>query len=520
MARKKRHRDERHTPLNSHSKKGSTLVPPLGELNVNLLDFERDLLPEHLWIAALAEHFGIRHAHKPFERFLDAIDEFWTDEKQPCLGLISDFGRLSPQMRSQFIEIHRIEVCELFHEPIGRVLAFYPECPAYWLVDNKTIEERGSLDPEVELQYLRKLVRALLPAKDWYAGHLRMLPFGRLLKHGKIFFAQGIETVDLLPKYPTGLSEKEQFRVQQFVRTSMTSMYLGTKHYPSADWPKYFWRHNYDLAVCRPAVLPLKGARVVRPQEGETLERALDESAAIAREYLDQLTMKVRLDLYDPTRDEVLFGLFARLSRLFILIASDSNLWARDMGGIMLRCLADTAITFSYLAVAATEEDFRRFREYGEGQEKLLMLHLQDNYPDSQSLEGRSSDAIASNLGSFIPEVLNIELGHWAKKDTRRLATDAGLEWLYRLVYTPTSSDLHGTWLSLKHSNFCRCLEVLHRFHRLPTYTEPPVFVNIVATTQELYRHCVDIGVQKLGYPSPQRELPPLTTADKSEEST
>jgi hypothetical protein len=502
-------------------KKGSALVSPLGGLNnINLLDFERDLLPEHLWIASLAEHFGVRRAHKPFERFLDAIDECWTDKERPCLGLISDFGRLPHQLRSQFIENHRVEIYELFHEPIGRVLAFYPECPAHWLVDKEALEEEGSLDPEIELQHLRKLVQALLPAKDWYAGHLRMLPLGRLLKHGKIFFAQGIETVDLLPKYPTELSEEEQFRVQQFVRTLLTSTYPQIKPHASADWPKYFWRHNYDLVLCRPAVLPLKGARAIRPQEEETLARALDESAAIAREYLEQLTVKLRLDLYDPTRDEVFFGLFARLSRLFILSASDANLWARDMGGIMLRCLADTAITFSYLAVAATEEDFRRFREYGEGQEKLLMLHLQDNYPDTQSLEGRSSDAIASELGGFIPEVLNIELGHWTKKDTRRLAIDAGLERLYRLVYTPTSSDLHGTWFSLKHSNLCRCVEVLHRFHRLPTYTEPPVFVNTVAAAQDLYMHCVDVGVQKLGYPSPQRELPRLTTGDESGKGT
>ena len=47
-----------------------------------------------LWIAALARHFSLDSAHQPFERFLDALDEVWPDDTSPCLGLISDFGRV------------------------------------------------------------------------------------------------------------------------------------------------------------------------------------------------------------------------------------------------------------------------------------------------------------------------------------------------------------------------------------------------------------------------------------------
>ncbi|HCX31425.1 MAG TPA: hypothetical protein DHU55_16905, partial [Blastocatellia bacterium] len=62
---KKRKKKGRHTPLRSHAKKGSKLVTQLGALNVTMLDFERDLLPEHLWIASLAAHYGLLKAHRP-----------------------------------------------------------------------------------------------------------------------------------------------------------------------------------------------------------------------------------------------------------------------------------------------------------------------------------------------------------------------------------------------------------------------------------------------------------------------
>jgi hypothetical protein len=513
MGKKKNNRKKRqpqHTPLKSHAKKGTRLIAPLGDLNVRMLDFERDLLPEHLWLASLAAHYGLKNAHRPFAEFLDALDEFWQDDEHPCVGLISDFGRLPVAQRGPFLTKYRDLANSAFHDPLGRIMSFYPDGPAYWLVNQTALAGEGSIDPEIELPRLRKMVHDLLPAKDWHAGHLRLLPFTRMLKHGKIFFPHGLDVVELMPRYPDGLTEEEQFQVQQFARTLITSMYPQSGTDESAVWPKYFWRHNWDLVTCRPTILPLRGTRPVQHEEGQALGNKLAKTARIVRRYLDELPLRIRMDLYDPSRDEILFGLFARVSRLLILMASDPNLWARDTGGIMLRCLADTAITFSYLAVAGTVQDFKSFRSYGEGQEKLLMLHLQDNYPDQYSIEGRPADAISGELGSFVPQVLDIELGHWSKKDTRKLASQAGLEKFYRLIYSPTSSDLHGTWVSLKNSNLSICAEVLHHFHRLPKFTEPPVFVNTVVAAQELYAHCVGVGIEKLGYPPTIEMLPSL----------
>jgi hypothetical protein len=43
--------------------------------------------------------------------------------------------------------------------------------------------------------------------------------------------------------------------------------------------------------------------------------------------------------------DSELFGLFPRVSRLYVLVTGNPSLWAPDLAGIMLRCLVDTAIT-------------------------------------------------------------------------------------------------------------------------------------------------------------------------------
>jgi hypothetical protein len=66
-----------------------------------------------------------------------------------------------------------------------------------------------------------------------------------------------------------------------------------------------------------------------------------------------------------PERDEILLGLYARLTRLFFKMCTDSSLWAQDMAGILLRCLAESGIVFAYLSRKGTPEEFAAFRSYG-----------------------------------------------------------------------------------------------------------------------------------------------------------
>lgn len=495
-----------HTPLVHHQRVGTKLVGPLSSLNVQLMDWERDYLPEFLWIGALAVDQGSGHFHVPYNAFMDAIDEVWSHEATP-MGLLSDFGLVSGEKRKDFLGKHARLVEDLFHRPIGRILAFYPDCPASWLVQPHLLEASGALDPGVELGYLRSLVLKLLPGKTDFPTAVRVVPLNRLLKHNKIMFSSSLSVVHAIPKYPRDCNESEKFQVESMTQTAVNISIQQRADLTEFPWSRYFWRHNYEVVVCRERDTTFGGFHQVSRQQGEVIQDVLVHNARVARQYVELLRSRYRPDLYDPTRDEVLFGLFSRISRLFSLMMEDPNLWARDIAGIILRCLADTAITFGYLVTKGTDEEFKRFVEYGEGQQKLLMLHLQDNYPDEQSLDGLTAQDISDRAGRFAPELVDIELGHWLKKDIRRLATEAGMERLYRLVYTPASGDVHGTWLALKGSNLVHCAEPLHRFHRLPAYTTPPFFVNVAEGACSLYEHCIVLGKDRLGYPQRQEQL-------------
>ena len=442
---------------------------------------------------------------------MDVIDEVWPDGNSVALGLLTDFGFIPNAGRRKLWDQHEDLLVECFHKPIARVLTFYPKNPAAWLVRTDLVEKGGHVDPEIELGYLRQLVVSLFSRHGELATCVTALTFGRLLRHGKIRFGEKLDwVIELLEKYPIDCTEGERDKVESLTRSHINALYMHEQRYTDHDWPRYFWQNNLNLSVCKPVNLTFEGSNSLAAEDAPRLQEVLQRNADRVRRYLEKLRLQAKYDLYSPERGEIVLGLFARLTRFYVLMTEDPNLWAKDVAGILLRCLTDTAITFGYLVKCGNEEDFVRFKEYGEGQEKLLLLHLQDSYPNEKSLDGRDVESIGKELGWFSPELMDIELGHWNKKDTRKLAQAAGMEKYYRLVYTPTSSDLHGSWMSLKHSNLCHCSEPLHRFHRLPTYLEPPLFLETMMAAQELFNECLQTGMEKLDYPPLDDPLEPM----------
>ncbi|MFY9728718.1 MAG: hypothetical protein WB579_10080 [Bryobacteraceae bacterium] len=58
-----------------------------------------------------------------------------------------------------------------------------------------------------------------------------------------------------------------------------------------------------------------------------------------------------------------------------------------------------------------------------------------------------------------------------------------------------------------------RCVQPLHRFHRLPGYFEPPAYLNTILAAQEFYEDCLDVGVTALGFPKAIKPFQSLALA-------
>lgn len=475
----------------------------MADLNIQPIDWERDLLPEYLWIELLSNTYVQLEWQNLYEKLLDALDTYCPEDKI-ILGLISDFGLIPADKRKDFLKNNEELVQRAFYKPMGRIITFYPEAPCYWLLQKKYLDIERPVDLKVELGKLSESVLRLMPGKDLHTGHIRAMSFFRGLKHkhGKVHFIRGMKIARLLPNYPGECNEDEKYYVQSQVRNMMHLFFLRDEIYLERRWPKYFWNRNLELVPCAPHPIKIKKRTSLSEDDIKQLYELIDRNSQIAIDYIREISLKHKYDLYDTERGEILLGLFSRLTRLYVLILSNPPLWSRDIAGILLRCLAETAIIFAYLTKKGTEDEFQKFKAYGEGKEKLLMLHLQDTYPEKKSIEGKTSEEIAEEMGwGFTPELIDIELSDWTDKPTRELALAVGLGEIYRLVFDPASSHVHGTWISLEKSNLIRCIQPLHRFHRMPQYIEPPLFVNTLDVVQRIYLKCIEIGNKQLNFP-------------------
>ncbi|MDR4503719.1 MAG: DUF5677 domain-containing protein [Candidatus Scalindua sp.] len=499
MARKNGKRKKRQskkgnfTSIAKHKRSGNVLGTVASDLNMKIIEWERDLMPEHLWLDLLADEYKKLQWHDIYNEFLDKIDSVLDEErKTPFLGLISDFGILTENEKNKFLELHKDFAYKFFFLPIGKCLSFYPENPASWLVLDEW-KDKESIDFVTELNKLSRSLLRLKKAKDLYAGNLRAVPLNRLFKHNKLFLKAGVcdDLASLLSKYPVNCSEYEQYRVQQFARNSINQLFMITDRYKSRSWPKYFWRHNLNLVVCRPIEGSLRKGDINKDEEIKELQGRFWENCIILMKYVDKIGMQYRYDLYNPIPNEIKLGLFSRIVRLYISFISNPFLWTRDLAGIMLRCIGETTIIFFYLVNKGSEEEIKAFENYSLGKEKILMLHMQDTLQEKRTLEGESIEDISNELGGdFVAEMQKIDLKGWTKKNIRDLSLEVGLENIYRWVVDPTSAEIHGSWSSIKKSNLVLCAQILHRFHRVPKFYEPPIFlVPIYVATRIYWEH-------------------------------
>ena len=65
-------------------------------------------------------------------------------------------------------------------------------------------------------------------------------------------------------------------------------------------------------------------------------------------------------------------------------------------------------------------------------------------------------------------EFQDIELGHWADLNLRKMAEVAKVKDVYDKYYDLCSGYTHGQWVCVRDTVFVNCLNPLHRFHRVP----------------------------------------------------
>lgn len=452
MSKRKKHSRKQARPttsLSQHTRYKKQLDPPLiagaGDA-LNLIDTRRDILPELLWIDSILSDFTWGQALNIMYRFLDLADEHLEDENEYVNGTISSFDLIPVEKRSDFIS--KISKEDLFEvalpERFRHALALYGECPARWIITEW--QQKNHADFEIGIAYLRQAILRLFDMRSPYATRCRMIPLARIFKNGKISVPPDTQLKRLFTKYPNGLSENDQALAETMAR----AMVLTFEAEWSKSWSKYFWQQNYQISACEIAEYLTENPS---PEESlatiENIKNALDD----LYEFLMNSILRIQIDLYNPDKEDVLFGLLSRQFRLFSELSLNIGMWQPEIGQNFHRLMIDTQILMTWLIKREDSELFRRFKDYSLGKQKLFKLHIEDRV-DTGRLDDEYEELVEALSHSIeeekFEELITIDVGAlFPNMDIRKMAIETDLKEIYDLGYVPHSAAIHGEWTRL-----------------------------------------------------------------------
>lgn len=466
-------------------------------------------LPDLLWPLLLVARAGESGAYAIGQAQDAAINAVHPQDPKLCGDLLD--GRLTSieafdgDRNAVTSALHELPEASVLFEPgaLG-VLALYGEAlPGRWLFENAP----GS-DDALNADHA---VRVLAEAIATVAGdrHLNALVKSSSLRWqiitGRLSLPAGLG--DELIGYPT--VKENVGRADAFILSSFLS---GKVMVPDdvADarraWAASFWNANWSMTPCIPDEHgdeqddedeSVVGAQATpsSPADDEQVPDAGDADASgqdpgwspmervleLYEAFLhDVMSPEAPVDLNRPARFEVLTGLVARAMRQVIAILRAPHQWSGEQASPVMRALIEARIVATWLLAQGDESWFERYQDYGRGKRKLHAEVLRD------LLEKIGDDAppeIAEQLerlqgqggGEYQSMFQDVSIDStFAGKNLRMMADEVGMADEYRLHFQVESGVTHGEWWAIEEYAMQRCMNPLHRFHLLPTFS--PVY--------------------------------------------
>jgi hypothetical protein len=432
-----------YTPIQKHKRDGKRLLASFAQVpNLTLTSWLNDRLPEMIWMALLLERL-------PRRRVLDhvrgvGVKLLLRGETVPGFdGALSAIATVDEAQARLFLG-------DLFVEPVVR-RALLPLLVLRDLPGRERWTEYLVEEPPDDS--LTRFARSILLCDAHKSEG------GTDVTWARYMLAVSSGTKPPHPENPTELlnypNEGDLASVRPMIRASEVMLDFSLKREPV--WAAKFWRQWMDETPCAP--LPPSTPPI--PATGTTLARIAEVRAAVV-EHFHRTLRTTALD----AKHDASFGL-----SLYALDTLRELLLVGNATGIVgragLRELAEVAITFSYLAHVDQDDVWMQYRVHGAGQAKLAWIKFEEHPTPGSHVDSETLRRMANE--DKWQEFVNVDLGHWANLDARKMAQDSGTKDIYDAFYGWPSTFVHGQWCAVRATVLATCANPLHRFHRVPT---------------------------------------------------
>lgn len=463
--------------LLDHLRKGSSFLPPFacsfGDEGITQVDWRADILPELIWIGLLVEDIGFSRSKEITCVFAFIADQVSTYGKKGNYGLISGFRNFNDSEKERIRDmLGKAGILEILQHSLDPLYVLYEDCPLAFLFP-PTYEH---IDDAESVRRLGPILDECLFRRSKLPTLVQGIYYEILLYYGKLIISGKVSRYDtmLLLNYP---DTEESEHIAGHMRCCATSIPMESEMESEdggkSKWPEYFWKINAQIGDCEPhkpdGVYPNDLPHSFNLYTMELFRDYHEKTDQIWKEIQE----KYNYDVYWAIRDDILLGLASKIYRTTIQIVSFIPNWTDDFGQVYLRTIVESYIYYAWLSEHGTKKDFEKFYEYGLGQRKLASEHtkayMQENGISKEEAE-RVVDSVDYLRNHKLPDFVTVNVGSPLGKDLRKLADEIDQKEVYALLFSPTSSMVHGMYDSLDQFFLRICLNPFHCRHRIPYY--------------------------------------------------
>ncbi|MCC6934702.1 MAG: hypothetical protein IT406_03405 [Candidatus Yanofskybacteria bacterium] len=447
--------NDKETKLSGHKRDKKQLHPPFAQIKFTPSSWINDRMPDMLWAVLLIGHWEREKALEVFRHVASFVEK-----NHDCYNItITGIGRWTEEKRIGFIKYLTAWNDGKTIKEALRPMMLFPEMPGF----KEWHDELGNPDSEGDAVKIADALPKVMWHQSDEATDCRWVKLLCLIAADKMKFHSSIGGIDDTVR---GVLEYPNFgdlrHIRPFIRASEIAP--DPNENPDRSWSVNFWKVSFDKTACFPA-----SARDKDDYDAENWEKYrthyMEETKRIRFALIDHFLQTAKTTAIDA-RHEGVFGFAFYAFTLFteiVLLRLDYSV----TGHLTLRALVESYITFAYLMQKDDPELWNSFRGYGSGQAKLIYLKLQEMKEKPTAVNEEMMREIANE--DVWQEFLSINIGHWDSTDLRKMSEEVGLKDVYDQYYNWTSGYIHANWAAMRESVYEKCLNPLHRLHRLPT---------------------------------------------------
>lgn len=455
--------DHNISRIDQHKQHGSKLSPPLVQIpKMTPSSWTDDHMPEMLWAVMLTGVLERQHYLNCFRNIAGLCREWFkkdeAGEQRPREELDEEAGFNSTVVvdHTKLAEVSDEQFDQFISIPLNYPLGYAALRPLL-LIDSLPGLERWKraldVDPiDYDWKTLANAIAGTLDHQSEKSTDIRWFKLILAMISGRMKFPQSmsddLESIRLFP------NRGDMHHVRPLIRSGE----MVLRRNPPSFWLQALWLELLEKTVCVDPSREHEYTFVRTRIDPKNLYAARNE---VVQRFMQNLTSK-RADARLDSVFGIVFYALAIVEEIGL-----HRVHTRIMGRLGLRALVEANITLRYLVEKDSEELWKSYRVYGAGQAKLAFLKAQELEGDLPPFI--DEDALYAIANEDIwQEFLDIDVGHWANSNLRKLSIDCGAKALYDKYYDWTSAFSHGNWGAVRDTNFVTCHNPLHRLHRIP----------------------------------------------------